>query len=470
MSAFKHNVNVEFSVHSLEEQAHGRVRAKASVKASALTSSEPKTQSSRGKAIDPKSVDAKIARAAPGLKPAEPRPVSRDVLASKKNGGTASASKINLATANQRGAALAEARREQGEATNAKNKALAAARPRTADRPSVPSTASASAASSSGGVLGPMHGLPMPQREAPNASRRHAPTTKRSEMAERLAASKHSTRPVHPSGWDYNNTAPDRDALMLQLDDEIDRKKHVDKSSVAAALKAENNAGTGVSKANTPRSVVAGAGAVVGMEDAIKAGAVGVVAPTPRMLTAAADTPVYAPHRIRSMKNMQGPVVNGSNRSLFRIAKEKAAKESEVPGSPRRRHGSSSAQSGGGTEAGGAGRPEKAKKDHHFDHDNVRNNVIHCDTQYGHMGIDPNDEQYTHGIHATPWNKSEQTLAQMDHEIRLLPAPPDRMKPMFISASSGKNKSRKGIRASPRWDGSIKKETSLSQFPDAKYR
>jgi len=449
MSAFKASVDVEYSVYSVPEP----VALKKKSKSVSLSHKEPAPAAA---------TQSRIARAAPGLRPPEHRPVSAGVLASAGRGRGhvdigSKAKAIDLAVANERGAAAASQAEQSFPGKSGAPARVSAAplvprqsvAPVRTSEPALSRNVSATAngmgsqgefgtgASSSSSSSSPGHGpnLPLPKRSTgPAPSRRPIPPGRRFQLEQQKqeAAVLSGNRPLNPD-WNWDPRAPDRALLMLEQDDVIHKLKF----------------GDGMPLLSTGSAVASSADGVRGPlgEDGEEEGegegnnkASGVISSrTPRDVTPA---DIYAPHRIRSTKNASGPVVNGRDKSLFHIAKLAARKAAE----PSSRKSPERVRRGGSPNRGspsGAAAPiaptGRARHKQHEDHDNIRNHVIHGnDAVQGHMGIHISEEQQNldvmkrpHGIHSSPWNFSELMLDVMLADERLLPAPVNRMIPMF---------------------------------------
>jgi len=458
MSAFKSNVDVEYSVYSVLDPVDTKKKSKVvSHKESAPAAA----------------TQGRIARAAPGLRPPEPRPVSAGVLAGAGRGKDkadigSKAKTINLAVANERGAAgqadkkgpvksaapAAVVSADGALLASAGAPARAAAAPpvlRQAAMPLRTSEAARSAYDSGGSNHGGSHGdlggeprgtgpnLPPPKRgDGPAPSRRPMPPGRRFQLERRKTETSalSGSLPHHPS-WNMDVRAPDRELLMLEQDNAIHRLKFGDGMPLLPPESASARSADG--------SGLGGRGPL-GEGDESSARAKGLVSSrTPRDVTPA---DIYAPHRIRSTKNASGTVVNGRGKGLFHIAKLVASKSAEPSNARRKspeRRGSSPNRGSPSGAAAPVAPSGRARHRQHVDHDNIRNHFIHGnDALQGHMGIHISEEQQyntditkrPNGIHASPWNFSELLLDDMLADERLLPAPVNRMIPMFDRKSS----------------------------------
>lgn len=452
MSAFKSSVDVEYSVYSVLDPVVTKKKGKRAV--------------SHARDATPTAAQDRIARAAPGLRPPEPRPISAGVLATggrgKSKGDTGSKAKgINLAVANKRGAALASGKAAPV-ATPVRAPAPAPAPvPRQAvalvRKPaSEPALSTYGSGNTSGGgsqefgvaqVAAPC--LPPPRRGEPAPSRRPIPAGRKFQLEQQKleAAAVTGSWPVHPV-WNVDCRVPDREQLILEQDDTIHKLKYGDGMPLSPIGSANaSNADGGSHDTEQPnmgssrgRESTAGA-----RDDENNKGSNGglISSRTPRDVTPA---DIYAPHRIRSTKFASGPVVNGRDKGLFHIAKLVAAKAAE-PNLARKKTPEKRGPSptrGNSAAAAPVSASGRARHKQHVDHDNIRNHVIHGnDAHQGHMGIHISEEDQhpdvtkrPHGIHSSPWNFSELLLDVMLAEERLLPAPVNRMVPMFDRKTS----------------------------------
>jgi len=455
MSAFKSSIDVEYSVYSVLDPVVTKKKGKKAV--------------SHARDATPAAAQDRIARAAPGLRPPEPRPISAGVLATggrgKSKGDTGSKAKgINLAVANKRGADLASG--------NAAPVAAPVRAPAPAPVPrqavalvrkpaSEPALSTYGSGNTSGGgsqefgaaqVAAPC--LPLPRRSEPAPSRRPIPAGRRFQLEQQKleAAAVTGSWPVHPV-WNIDCRAPDRELLMLEQDDTIHKLKYGDGMPLSPIGSANATSADGGSHDTEQRNMGSSPGVREGESTAGagddennkgKGSNGGLISSrTPRDVTPA---DIYAPHRIRSTKFASGPVVNGRDKGLFHIAKLAATKAAE-PNLARKKtpekRGPSPTR---GNSAAAAPVPASGRARHkqHVDHDNIRNHVIHGnDAHQGHMGIHISEEDQhpdmtkrPHGIHSSPWNFSELLLDVMLAEERLLPAPVNRMVPMFDRKAS----------------------------------
>ena len=462
MSAFKHNVEVEYSVHSvhdLESKRQRGNRARSKVPASSAVS-QP--------AVSTAQLQAKVNRAAPGLRPPERRPVSAGVLGQpvKRDKGN-DAANINLADANKRGAAsLVE-----------KKLALSAGQKRPVTQTNVSAVVAQNVipvngtnygegnSDSNPGQIRP-HILPQPRPKDPLPKRRPVPPARRHQLEHQLEVDTFQNRPQHPN-WNNDPRAPDRDLLILEQDDAIHRKKHGNGNSSPRPTNAEGlqTATKPIAQPNEESQPLSGAANKM------------LISRTPREVTPA---DVYAPHRIRSTKHVSGVVVNGQDKALFFIAKQKVEKHEEKKRHKSPQRDASPPPTGASPPVPASGR---ARHKHHHDHDNIRNHVIHCDTANGHLGNHAeNTKGRPYGIHDSPWNFSEVSLEYMLAEERLLPTPVNRLVPMYPAGKHAASQGAKNANApvsgpivsknveQEKEATSVKevifKERSLSDFPD----
>jgi len=277
------------------------------------------------------------------------------------------------------------------------------------------------AGSSSKGDRG---GLPMWTQRRP--SRRRGPAAKKEAALPMTSSQLLRIGLGHPV-WDRDVSQSSREAGLLALDDEIDKKKCALKErrellqrKLQGGLE-EDRGGDDVSAGEQQQQ----------SEEAVEQseGNVGQGNGKPNM-----SLPFARHGRVCEMSNLKrqvrvryaagisGTVVNGRSHTLYNMGKLMSKKEEDAAHTHIQ-------------EPTNVSNTNKVKVEAH---DNIRGNVLYNDTINGHNG---GVDGKSHGIHAAGWNFSEVTIEHLDKDFRLLPAPVDKLKPMYANANgnSGNN-------------------------------
>jgi hypothetical protein len=222
-------------------------------------------------------------------------------------------------------------------------------------------------------------------------------------------------RSAHPT-WNKDVRKPNREEGLLQLDDEIDKKKCalVERREQQLQQQQQQQARLQV-QLDGDQDDTGGDGDVPLTQQQGNEGKEQSAVGIPLGRHHGKSTDRYAdnlkrPVRVRYAAGVCGPVVNGKGHTLYNIGKVMSNKEEDVA----HQH---------------ILEPEPLTK---ANHDNIRGNVLYNDTINGHNG---GFDGKTHGIHSTAWNASEVTTSQLDKDFRLLPAPIDKLVPMYSSSS-----------------------------------